>query len=941
MAEPIGSLYVKLGLDSAQFSEGLKKSQGQISGFAKSAAVAGAAIAAALAGTALAVGAAVKGAIDQADQLDELSQKIGIGVEELSRLKYAAEISGVSLDTLSTGIKRLSAGLAEAAGKGTGKAAEALTALGISATDATGQLRSSSDVLKDVAEKFAGIEDGAGKTALAMSLFGKSGADLMPFLNEGADGIARLEAEADALGITLSSDAAAAAGKFNENLDKLKATGQGVTNQLMTAVSPALLSISEGLLSTSRNSELMDGLGKALSITLRGLASAGVIVAAAFAATGSTIAAVAKAISLSIKGDFAGASAAMSITVFDTRKVAESVKKIWTDVPAAGRARSQAVADGLAAPLVRARKTVKDEGDKAAKEAKAARDKVLDAAEGVMDRLMNADERYAKEYRESLAKLQAARAADLISLEQYLDAVERLNNERDARAYKAAQAPGRVDLLPGLPDIEAFDTPLGDLIDRLDEVARAADDVAYSIDDIYFGFKNHNWTMAVSGLLRAVQSVQQAFKNGTTADKFSAVAGVAQGVGSAIGGVAGSGLSGAASGALAGFTVAGPLGAAVGGIIGGIAGLFGGSSAKKKAKREAEERARQAEAERLAQVEAARKTLEIRLMELSGDTVGALARQREYELAAMDESLREQQKAVWAAEDLAVAQAKLVAIATTRRDLEIALMEAMGDSAGAIAAQREEYLKGLDESLRPLQSAVWSVIDANDALARSQEEVAAAQDVVREAYDREAGAYREAIDRFKGMAASLRSYSASIGAAETGTNTLADAALKFAKVSARARLGDEAAMGDLQAAGEAYRAAGQSQAKTLLEQLRIDAQVRAGVNAAAATAERQASIAEQQLAALTQTLPAALRDVDVTFADGMAALNAAVTRQADLQAIANAQMIAIAEYNQATDTAAAIQALAAQMEKIAKSTDTTAAVLQRVTRDGESMVVAA
>lgn len=948
MAEPIGSLNVKLGLDSAQFQTGLKKSQNELTGFAKSAGLAGAAIGAALAGTAIAAGVAIKGAIDRADQLDELSQKIGVGVEELSRLQYAAEISGVSVDTLTVGIKKLSAGLAEAAGKGTGKAADALDALGISAVDATGKLRDSDDVLVDIAERFAGMEDGAGKTALAMSLFGKSGADLIPLLNEGSDGIARLTEEADALGITLSSEAAASAGKFNENLDRLKATSQGVANQLMTAATPALLSISESLLGVSRDTELMDGLGKALSITLRALASSGVIVAAAFSATGKTIAAVSKAIGFAIKGDFASANAAMNAQALDLGAVVKSVKQIWTDVPASGGAQSSKVVEGLAAPLVAGSKRIKSAGDDAAKAAKDATDKIRSAYERAHDSLLTEDERYLKGWTERRKAIDDARTADLISYERYLDEIERLNIERDARAFKPISNPSNVSFLPGVEDIESFDTPLGDMIDRLEEAARAADDVAYSIDDIYFGFKNNNWTMAVAGLLRAVQSVKGAFSGGSLTDKFSAVAGVAQGVGGAIGGKVGGFLSGAGSGALAGAQLGSivpgigtAVGAAIGGILGGLGSIFGGSSAKKKAKREAEERARQAEAERVARVEAARKTLEIRLMELSGDKVGALARQREIELASMDASLHAQQQAVWAAEDLAEAQAKLAAATASRRDLEVQLLEAMGNSAGALAAQREDLLNSLDESLRPLQSAVWGLIDANDALAKSQDDVAAAQDLVREAYDREASAFRDTIDRFKGISASLRGYAASIGMAEDGTNSLVEAARQFAKVSAAARLGDESAMGGLEAAGEAFRSAGRAQAKTLLDQLRIDSQVRAAVEAAADTADRQATIAEQQLAALTQALPANLREINVTFSEGMAALNEAMAVESELQLAANLLLADIAKSNPFTEIAAMRADLNAGLASIAKGTSTTAAVLQRVTRDGESMVVAA
>lgn len=939
MAEPIGSLRVLLGLDSAQFTEGLKTSQGKLSGFAKSAGVAGAAIGAAIAGTAVALGSAIKGAIDNADELSKASQKIGVSVEELSRLKYAAELSDVSLEGLTGGLKRLSANMAEVASGGTGKAAEAFAALGISVTDANGKLKGGEVVLKEVAGQFGAMQDGAGKTALAMAIFGKSGSDLIPLLNSGADGLAQMAAEADALGLTIDTKTAKSAEAFNDNLTRLKSVGSGVTTQLAAQLLPALESVSNTIVGASKNAQVMNAIGGVLTATFKTLATAAIVLGAGLSNAAIILQGVTKAIAQTIQGDFSGA--------FETLKgigkgVANSfvgsvgsIKDLWTRSASAVKASAPATSDMLAAPMMQGASKIKAASDQAAKAAKDANDKIIDAAERAHDSLLNEDEKYLKGWNERRKALDVARKADLISYEQYLDDIERLSIEREARGFTPVK-PESVDFFPDAPDVEAFDTALGDLIDRLDEARRAADDVAYSVEDIYYGFKNNNWGMAVSGLLKAVQSVQKAFASGTGADKFSALAGVAQGIGGAIGGTAGAGISGAASGALAGFTVGGPVGAVIGGLLGGLGGLFGGSSAKKKAKREAEERARQAEAERLARVEAARKELEIRLMELSGDAVGALAKRREYELATMDASLQEQQKAVWAAEDLAEAQAKLAVITATRRDLEIELMQAMGDSAGAIAAQREEYLKGVDEGLRPLQSAVWSVLDANDA-------VAEARDVAREAYERDAAMFRDSIERFRGIASSLRGYSASISLAEDRTTSLADAAQRFARISAAARLGDEVAAGQLESAGEALRSAARSQARNLLEQMRIDAQVRGAANAAADTAERQAGIAEQQLSQLTlQAESLGLIDKGVGgVRDAIVALNEAVRAQTAAQIAANAQVAALTQPKQTAVQDTALLTLADSMSDVAKATQTTADVLQRVTRDGESMVIAA
>lgn len=954
MADAIASLKVLLGLDSAQFSTGLKKSNSELSGFAKSAGLAGAAIGAAIAASAVAIGAAIKGAIDNADELGKSAQKVGVTVEELSRLKYAAELSDVSLDGLSGGLKKLGVNLADVAGGGTGKAAEAFAALGISVTDSSGQLKGSGDVLTEIAGKFGVMQDGAAKTALAVALFGKSGADLIPLLNSGADGLAQMGVEADALGVTIDTKTAKSAEAFNDNLTRLKAVAGGVSTQLAAGMLPALESVSAAMVGAAKDAAAMESIASVLSGTVRTLASAAVITGGAFAYMGTIFGGVLTALNTPVNraGDALKAldvAAARANAI--SKATGDTVRRIWSPSNLPAPRQTEEVATRIAAPIMRGAQKIKAGADKAAKEAKDGAEKIRDAAERVLDGLLNDDEAFAKKYAENRKALDAARKADLISLERYLDGIARLEANAAGERLKAIKAPAANQNFVSTPaDVPEVHSKLENLIDDLEAARAAADDVAFSIDDIYYGFKNNNWATAVSGLLKAAQSIKGAFSaGGSTGDKFAAVAGVAQGIGNAVGGAGGAGLAGAASGALAGFTVAGPIGAAVGAVVGGVLGLLGASSAKKQAKREAEERARQAEADRVARIEAARKNLEIRLMELSGDKIGALALQRKYELETVDESLKEQQKAVWAAEDLAEAQAKLAAVAATRRDLEIELMTATGDTLGALNAQRADYLAGLDESLRPLQEAVWEVIDANDALAKSQEALAAsrsavadAEGAVRDAYERDAGALQATIDKFKGIADSLRTYSASIGQAEDGTYSLAAAARAFAKVAAAARLGDEAAFGQLQGAGETFRTAARSQARTLLEQLRIDAQVKAAVDAAADTAERHVGVAQQQLAALTSLVSGyvqintSVQDVNASIAALTATMEASVAQQAAV----NAQMAQIAESSAAAAaSAAATASLAAEMRATREAAETTAAVLQRVTADGDAMAI--
>jgi len=82
--------------------------------------------------------------------------------------------------------------------------ASALGSLGIKYTDAKGKMLPMADLLPKVAEKFKEMPDGAEKSALAMKLFGKSGAALLPFLNKGAEGLKELGIQSDKTGNTLN-----------------------------------------------------------------------------------------------------------------------------------------------------------------------------------------------------------------------------------------------------------------------------------------------------------------------------------------------------------------------------------------------------------------------------------------------------------------------------------------------------------------------------------------------------------------------------------------------------------------------------------------------------------------------------------------------------------------------------------------------------------------
>lgn len=181
----------------------------------------------------------LKGAIDTLDQLDEISEKSGIAVEQLSSLRFAGESVGTTFDELAAGASRLARRIGEAAGGG--KEAQAFfDALGVSIKNADGTLRGTDQVLLDIADRFAGYRDGAAKAALAQEGLGRSGEALIPLLNQGRAGIQRLREQAERLGAVYGGELATKAAAFNDDLQRLKLAAEGASVALAGSLVPAL-----------------------------------------------------------------------------------------------------------------------------------------------------------------------------------------------------------------------------------------------------------------------------------------------------------------------------------------------------------------------------------------------------------------------------------------------------------------------------------------------------------------------------------------------------------------------------------------------------------------------------------------------------------------------------------------------------------------------------
>ena len=257
---------------------GLSSTAGKVSGGLKGLAGAAGGLSGALGSlvplaTGAGLAAMAKGAIDAADNMNDLSQKTGVSVESLSKFQQAANASGTTIEGVGAAMIKLNRNLAT---NNTG-AAEALTGLGISATDASGKLKSTDAIMLEVADKFAKMPDGANKTAAAMSLFGKAGADMIPLLNGGSKAISDLSA-------TMTGDFAKGADSLNDKLAALQGKLLALGVNIGTALMPMLNVIADLVMNLANAFAAMPGPIQAIVGGVVALAAAFVVLAPAISA---------------------------------------------------------------------------------------------------------------------------------------------------------------------------------------------------------------------------------------------------------------------------------------------------------------------------------------------------------------------------------------------------------------------------------------------------------------------------------------------------------------------------------------------------------------------------------------------------------------------------------------------------------------------------------
>jgi len=244
------------------------------------------------------MGAAIVGSLSAAvlhfanvgSELNDMSARTGIGTTALAELGYAAKMTGTDMGTVEKTIAKMQKNLGEI-GPESKKVSEALSQIGLSASQLAGM--SPEDQFQTIAERIGEIEDPTKQAATAMAVFGSSGKDLLPMM----ENIKALRAEARELGIAPSPESIAAADAVGDAIDRMKAVISSAVFEIGAALAPMALDIMEALTLAAKTIRKFVTENKALIVTAAKVGAALLVAGSAIVAIGSVFIGAGMAIS--------------------------------------------------------------------------------------------------------------------------------------------------------------------------------------------------------------------------------------------------------------------------------------------------------------------------------------------------------------------------------------------------------------------------------------------------------------------------------------------------------------------------------------------------------------------------------------------------------------------------------------------------------------------
>ena len=338
----LASLAVNLTANSAQLLTEVQKANKSIQSFEQKTEQVGIALKK-LAGAA-AVGVftgMVKESVDAADRIGKLSQRLGASTESLSQLKHVADLSGVSFNTLTMGLQRMTRRVSEAAA-GTGEAKGALQELGISAEKLNAiEPAQQFEVLADALMQ---VENDADRVRLAMKLFDSEGVSLIQTMQGGAAGIQAMREEADRLGLTITDVAAKQAADFNDAITKSQSFVKGLAQEIGINAITAFNSMSDAFTNVGDASQRTAPELSGITTIIKGAGAVGFVTFNTLQALAQGVTALGFAAAEAAQGNFRSAISELKIGFEEMkneiREAQEGVENLFPNL-----------AGGVAAPL--------------------------------------------------------------------------------------------------------------------------------------------------------------------------------------------------------------------------------------------------------------------------------------------------------------------------------------------------------------------------------------------------------------------------------------------------------------------------------------------------------------------------------------------------------------------------------------------------------------
>ena len=468
------------------------EAEGSLTSLSKSAKAAGAVIAGALSASLFSDW--IQGSIDAIDKTDELAERVGMAAGEFAALQYAAKFASVESDALASTLTKFNQSITKAA-DGSKKEAEAFATIGVAVRDSAGNVKAAGPLLSEVADRFAALPDGPQKAALAIDLFGKQGAKLLPLLNKGSAGIRELTEEAERLGLVLDSETYKAAGQFNDNLDALAGFSDAAGQQVAANLLPALNDITGLFKELATESEAASGSADVIGYGLKALTTVVVVLGTALKVTGDLLGGVASALYSLARGDLTGALDTLRDATLDYVQTTEDgisrVVKLWNgDYAQAGKAAAQ-TAKSLEAGF---------------EEATSGMGQSVEDATGHMEKLTAIQKELVRDGQAALrqqvaaqraanTELKKAQSEQLETAKRYQDALAKVRGGREqGTSYGAAQ-----DL-----KISARNSLRAGNLDQAKQQAQAALDVLLRLSE-----EGAN-TYGFEGFIQELQAIEQA-----------------------------------------------------------------------------------------------------------------------------------------------------------------------------------------------------------------------------------------------------------------------------------------------------------------------------------------------------------------------------------------------------------------------------------------------